>query len=360
VKILNHLDLGQSELRNAALQVLSAAPSSPVIGQGYFNSTTKQALHWSGTAWVNNATDSALFNGQNAAFYLARVNMTGTQLAATISDLATTVQAYRLDQFAAPTALVNYNSQRITGLADPVNPQDAATMTWVQGRIDLASAAIDSKPSVRVVAVANVALTGIQTIDSILLVAGDRVLLTAQTVASQNGVWIVAAGAWTRATDADVSGELTPGAFWMVEEGATKGASQWRCNNVGAIVVGTTAITINQWGQQINYTANNGVQLVGSNFSAQVVAGGGILAGASGIQIDTAVVARKFSQAIGDGSTTSIVVTHNLATQDVAVTVRDTSGNIVFPDVQATNANAVTISFAVAPALNAYRVTVVG
>lgn len=62
--------------------------------------------------------DADTLDGQDGTFYLDRDNHEGTQLADTISNLAATVQAYRLDQFANPTAAVNLNSQKITNLAN--------------------------------------------------------------------------------------------------------------------------------------------------------------------------------------------------------------------------------------------------
>lgn len=50
----------------------------------------------------------------------------------------------------------------------------------------------------KAVATANVALTGLQVLDAYQTVAGDVVLLVGQTTGSQNGPWVVAAGAWTR------------------------------------------------------------------------------------------------------------------------------------------------------------------
>ena len=56
-----------------------------------------------------------------------------------------------------------------------------------------------------------------------------------------------------------------------------------------------------------------------------------------------------------------IAVTHNLGTQDVTVTVREVGSQArVLVDWVATDANTVTLSFAVAPASNAFRVSVVG
>ena len=62
---------------------------------------------------------------------LARANHTGTQAASTISDFDTQVRTSRLDQMAAPTAAVALNAQKITGLADPTNAQDAVTLNYI-------------------------------------------------------------------------------------------------------------------------------------------------------------------------------------------------------------------------------------
>lgn len=62
---------------------------------------------------------------------LARANHTGTQTASTVSDFDTQVRTNRLDQMAAPTAAVALNTQKITGLADPTNAQDAVTLNYI-------------------------------------------------------------------------------------------------------------------------------------------------------------------------------------------------------------------------------------
>ena len=62
---------------------------------------------------------------------LARANHTGTQTASTISDFDTQVRTSRLDQMAAPTAAVALNAQKITGLANPTNAQDAVTLNYI-------------------------------------------------------------------------------------------------------------------------------------------------------------------------------------------------------------------------------------
>jgi hypothetical protein len=62
---------------------------------------------------------------------LARANHTGTQTASTVSDFDTQVRTNRLDQMAAPTAAVALNAQKITGVADPTNAQDAVTLNYI-------------------------------------------------------------------------------------------------------------------------------------------------------------------------------------------------------------------------------------
>ena len=71
---------------------------------------------------------------------------------------------------------------------------------------------------------------------------------------------------------------------------------------------------------------------------------------------------RKFAAAVGDGSATSIAVTHNFNTKDVEVYVYENAGSFraAQVEVQHSSANAVTLLFDTAPAANAYRAVVIG
>jgi hypothetical protein len=96
--------------------------------------------------------------------------------------------------------------------------------------------------NVKTVALSNVtSLSGTQTISGYALAIGENVLLTAQSTASQNGVWVVASGAWTRSTNNDSDAEIR-GAYHYVTSG-TYANSRYGNTNSSAITVGTTAIT---------------------------------------------------------------------------------------------------------------------
>lgn len=366
MKHLSPLDLVKNELQNARIQNLATAPSAPVAGQVFFDTTVSALKCFDGTAWitldVTRVAAGAIALSKLATDPLARANHTGTQTAATISDLATVVKAYTLSDFATPALNIAMGGKTLNNLGAPTaGSNDAARIIDVENAMNSAAAGIDSKASVRVVSVANIAsLSGLATaVDGVTLSAGDRVLLTAQSTASQNGVYVAASGAWARAADADQTGEITPGAFWFVEEGTTYGKTQWRCNNTGAVTLGSTGISIIQFGASSSYTAGNGLTLTGSTFA--VGAGTGILSTSGQVAIDTSVVVRKFSATIGDGTATSYTVTHNLNSQDVMVQVRElATNNVVIVDIQNNGVNTCVISFATAPAANSYRVVVQG
>jgi hypothetical protein len=80
------------------------------------------------------------------------------------------------------------------------------------------------------------------------LTAGDRVLPKDQTTGADRGIYIAAAGAWTRATDANGAGELIPGALVVVSEGVTQADSIWELATDGPITIGTTALVFTKQG----------------------------------------------------------------------------------------------------------------
>eukprot|EP01031_Cornospumella_fuschlensis_P013476 gene13476-16481_t len=131
------------------------------------------------------------------------------------------------------------------------------------------------------------------------------------------------------------------GAAVFVSEGTTQGNQVWLMTTDAPITIGTTALVWTQVGAGASYTAGNGISI-----------SGGVIA------VDTSVVARKMSATIGDGTATTITVTHNLNTQDVTVSVRESATNAgVITDWVANGVNTVQLTFGTAPTSGQYRAT---
>lgn len=209
-----------------------------------------------------------------------------TLTASKISDFATTAQGYRLDQFAVPNTSVSFNSQKITSLADPTNAQDAATKAYV----DAARSGLDVKQSVRVTTTANITLSGTQTVDGVVLVAGDRVLVKNQSTGSQNGIYVVAAGSWARATDADSDTEVTPGMFTFVEEGTDNGDSGWVLSTNSVITLGSTSLTFAQFSGAGTVAAGDGLTKDGNTLNVVTASSSRIAVNAASIDLASGVV----------------------------------------------------------------------
>lgn len=115
-------------------------------------------------------------------------------------------------------------------------------------QVELRPISAQYKSAVRAATAADISLSGLQTVDGVALAAGDRVLVKAQTTASQNGIYVAAAGAWTRADDADTDAKVKAGMLVPVEEGTRQRGTTWALTAPNPIAVGTTALTFEQGG----------------------------------------------------------------------------------------------------------------
>lgn len=107
----------------------------------------------------------------------------------------------------------------------PSAPTDAVNVSYLNARLE----GLKPKESVKVATTAEIDLTtgGLLTIDGVSVLAGDRVLVKDQTTnPEENGIYIAAAVAWSRAADANAASELE-GAYTIVREGAANGLKGW-------------------------------------------------------------------------------------------------------------------------------------
>jgi len=162
-----------------------------------------------------------------------------------------------------------------------------------------------------------------------------------------------------RTDDANSDADVTAGLFTFVEAGTTNADSGFVLATNGPITLNTTALTFTQFSGAGAYTAGAGLTQSGTTFN--VGAGTGITVNADDVAVDTTTVARKYTTTIGNNSSTAFTITHNFNTRGVIVSVYDaTTYDEVVVDVNKATANTVTVTFADAPATNAYVVAVIG
>lgn len=191
---------------------------------------------------------------------------------------------------------------------DPTFSLEAATKQYV----DNVSAGLSFNESVRVATTENITLSGLQTIDGVTVVAGDRVLVKNQTDAKENGIYDASASAWSRSADADNSpaGELKGGDFCLVLEGTVSSGYGYVCSNTTAITIGTTEVIY-----------------VPFNAAKAVQAGVGLWETAPGvIAIDNTVATLEDTQTLknknisfADNSMTSTIAQLNTAVSDADI-----------------------------------------
>ncbi|ASU00817.1 hypothetical protein NTR1_59 [Nocardia phage NTR1] len=258
-----------------------------------------------------------------------RANHTGTQLASTISNFTAAVQAIQWASMAPPTGTVNLNSQRIENLADPVNPQDAATKAYVDNAIGGSLEGLQFKGSAAVVhtgANVNVAAPASATFDAVVVSTGEVVILDSQTTGTEDGAWTFN-GTGTPMTRPDNFSDTTPdalvGSFWLVERGTSADLFAVMTND--------------------SFT-------LGTDEPDFVIRGG-----AGGTDDD-----ESFSQNVGTGSAGPYTVTHNLGSTDIDVIVRELTGDYrIIVAWKPTDANTVSIEPDETWATNSHRATVV-
>lgn len=387
--VLTPLDMNQLELRQAVMHLLGADPGSPVNGQFWYQTSAHSIrARRNGTTVVIPGnlqvtapiTNSGTQDAPNIGISAATSGAPGSMSAADKAKLDAATDA------ATNSTLVMRDASARFKAADPSSSSDVATKNYVDNSV----AGIKWKESVRVATTANGALASAfangQTVDGVTLVTGDRILIKNQTTGSENGIYIVnASGAPTRATDADTGAEILQAAVW-VQEGTTNADSGWVCTTNAPITINSTSLAFSQFNGGSSYTAGAGLTLSGNQFNVGTASSGRIVVNADDIDLASGIATpgtyrsvtvdtygrvtagtnptliQRFTQIVGNGSNTSFTVNHALGVQDVIVQVYRNSSpfDVVLADVELTDANNVTVRFAVAPSSNQFKVVVLG
>jgi hypothetical protein len=191
---------------------------------------------------------------------------------AQINTKANDVDVVKRDGSQDFTADQSMGGFKLTNLAAPTADNDAARKIDV----DTAQAGIKVKEPVDVVSTANITLSGEQTIDGVLTSA-SRVLVAGQTNPVENGIYVSAAGAWSRATDFDgtPNGEVQEGNTVLVQSGTDNTDTLYILNSSNAadptaINVGTDEISFVVYSRAESVQAGDGLDKTGLTLSVDV------------------------------------------------------------------------------------------
>ncbi len=403
-KILVSLDLSKNELQNVVLHPLASAPSSPVDGQMYWNTTDDKAYIYDAdsTVWIDMtasggagatnlsatlAASQVVINsdtGTDATIPAAdatnagvmtkamhdklagiatgatandtdanlknRANHTGSQTASTISDFSTAVDA----RIAAETSTGTGSNVRATSptiasptmtgtvtVPTPTNGTDAANKTYVDTAV---TGLLDFKGSTDASANPNYPSAS----------KGDTyVVSVAGKIGGASGKSVEIGDMYVATADNAGGTEAAVGSSWSVLQHNLVGALL-ASNNLSDVANAATAF--GNIKQAATDTATGVVELAtvseaeAKTDTARAVTPAGL-----------ASYARKYTGTIGNGSSTSIAVTHGLGSQFVTAQVFDaSSGALVECDITLTSSTQTTFGFAVAPTSNQYRVVITG
>ena len=428
-KFLTNLDLNQNQLINATFQKVSTDPGSGFEGQTIYNTTTDTLKIYTGSAWESIPHTIVSGGGAGIAEALTVSESNGTvtlTLNVADTDSAGLLPAAMWNMLTDATSDATASKlvkRDASGNAKVATPTDAAHIA-TKGYVDAARQGLDVKQSVRVATTAPINLSADleagDLIDGVTLVAGDRVLVKNQSTAIENGIYVaVSSGAASRSSDANGTadtGELMPGTFAFVEEGAVNSDKGFVVSTNGTITIGATAIAWTQFSGAGSFEAGDGLSQSGNTINVNVVSdrtaivgdavdiastyvgqesittlgtittgvwngtdvavadGGtgasdaasartnlGIKTTAGAATTSAATLARVAAQGntAHAGGTSTTTVTHNFNTTDVIVQVYEVAtGETVFGDVTRPNADTVQVVLLGSHSANAFRIVV--
>ena len=262
----NFLSLGTPAQTVTGSKTFQAATFNPAATGAPFT------IGANGTGQLVSGLNADQLDGQEGSFYrdasnlnagtladarVAQSNVTQHEAALTILESQITDGALlaRVGGNEAITGAWTFNTTLPTSTVTPSGATDLVTKTYVDGLLS----GLKWKESVVAATTANITLSGTQTIDGVSVLAGERVLVKDQTTTADNGIYVCAAGAWSRASDADSWDELVSAAVF-VEEGSSNADKGWTCTVDAGGTLGSTAVTWSLFtGSGGTYIAGNGL-----------------------------------------------------------------------------------------------------
>jgi hypothetical protein len=394
-KFLTNLDLTKNQILNVAIHNLSSAPASPVLGQVYFDTTDKRIYFWDGLAWVDMSGDiqdvlggAGLTASSSNDVVTLDVNVDSATIeinadSLRIKDLGVTTG--KLADSAVTTLKINPNAvtfakiQQLNNLTVIGNVSgasaNAAEVTIITDMANSSSSSLATSTAIKTYIDANVGSLG-----------------------NLEGAWDASSGSFPVGS-APVAGTKA-GDYWYVSVAGTVNSVAF---NVGDVIVAkinaaSTSLATDWIQLEVNrdqatttvlglvFLATNAETQTGTDANkavtpasltartatetrtgiAEIATDAELTTGTDDTRIVTPLKLKTYldnrtggyAANIG-GAGTSYALTHGLSTIDVIVMIKDnTTLEEVMTDVVITDVNTVTVSFAVAPSANAYRVII--
>jgi hypothetical protein len=244
---------------------------------------------------VSPVTITNTFNGDiSAANYVnaAALDTQLTNLASTINSEIAERQRTVRDGSGLASQVVRFPS---------LHPEVTALLT---------SGGLVPKQAVAAVAISNVgSLSGLQVIDSYTLLANDRVLLVGQSNPINNGLWVAAAGAWTRPSDSANNAVLSIYTFVTVIYGTIQAGSAWYLT-----AAATVSVAAQSW---VIYSSGGTLPIVrggtGASTAAQALTNLGVSTFGQSLIDDIDAAAGRATLGLGSLAVLSSITQANLA-----------------------------------------------